>query len=68
MPVRPRPFTQICTQCNWIRTFAPASDALVVGRDIAAHCPKCQSKQLRCVAPSALALVSSRLKRLLNLE
>lgn len=66
MPVRPRPFTQMCTECNWAQTFVPASDALVVGRDIAAQCPKCQSGQLRCAAPSTLALIASRLKRLLS--
>ncbi|MPS82273.1 MAG: hypothetical protein E2591_29845 [Achromobacter sp.] len=66
MPVRPRPFTQICSECNWTQTFAPASDALVVGRDIAAHCPKCQSRQLQCMAPSTPALIAGWLKRLLS--
>lgn len=66
MPVRPRPFTLICIECNWTRTFAPISDALADGRDIVTHCPKCQSRQLRCVAPSTPALIASWLKRLLS--
>lgn len=46
MPVRPAPFTLICPHCRWQRSFHPASDALVIGRDIVAECPKCGSVDL----------------------
>lgn len=62
MPVRPKPFTQVCSQCNWSKTFAPASDALIAGHDIATQCPRCGSKELKFREPSVLALLSSRLK------
>ena len=40
MPIKPRPFTFICEDCNWKKTIAPRSYALMPG-DWFATCPKC---------------------------
>lgn len=73
MPVRPAPFTLICPHCRWQRSFHPASDALVIGRDTVAECPKCGSVDLErqratAIEESSLALSTliSRATRLMG--
>jgi len=65
MPVRTKPFTQACPQCNWSKTSAPVSDVLIAGRDIATQCPRCGAKALKIHEASAFAVLISRVKRLL---
>ncbi|HAP26977.1 MAG TPA: hypothetical protein DCR74_15440 [Achromobacter sp.] len=65
MPFRPKPFTQVCPQCSWSKTFAPVSDVLIPGRDIATQCPRCNSKALKIEKASVLARMSGRVRRLL---
>lgn len=64
MPVRPAPLTLICPHWRWQRSFHPASDALVIGRDTVAECPKCDSVDLerkRATVVEKLALVERTL-------
>lgn len=46
MPIKPRPFTFVCEDCNWKKTIAPRSDALMPG-DWFATCPRCGSTALK---------------------
>lgn len=46
MPIKPRPFTFVCEDCNWKKTIAPRSDALMPG-DWFVTCPKCGSTALK---------------------
>lgn len=41
MPIRPKPFTIVCAHCRWSRAFHPRSDALRLGIDTVAECPRC---------------------------
>ncbi|RXN86729.1 hypothetical protein C7R54_17540 [Achromobacter aloeverae] len=66
MPIRPRPFTLACRLCNWSHTFAPRSDAFVVGLDTETHCPRCGAAELRMRQPSLINLLSSKLKTLIS--
>ncbi len=46
MPIKPRPFTYVCSECGWKKTVAPQSDALRPGEWFE-QCPKCGSEGLK---------------------
>lgn len=55
MPIRPQPCTYSCKQCNWKKTVAPSSDALLPGEHFGA-CPVCASTSIERRAPTMLEL------------
>ncbi|MFG0632974.1 hypothetical protein [Pseudomonas sp. xss_2] len=43
MPIAPPPFTLVCQNCSWKKTFLPASDVLLLNHDWFTHCPSCDT-------------------------
>lgn len=46
MPIKPKPFTLVCEDCNWKKTIAPRGDALRP-EDLFVVCPRCGSTDLK---------------------
>jgi Zn finger protein HypA/HybF involved in hydrogenase expression len=60
MPIKPRPFTFVCEDCNWKKTVAPRSDALAAGEWFSA-CPKCGGTALKMRAAGLLEAAAAEL-------
>ncbi|PNF99741.1 hypothetical protein CXK98_17575 [Stutzerimonas kunmingensis] len=63
MPVQPHPFTFVCTRCSWKKTTIPRSDALVVGRDWFAQCPRCGNESVSYGRASQREVFRARLEQ-----
>ncbi|WAD28718.1 hypothetical protein OS670_13235 [Pseudomonadaceae bacterium T75] len=63
MPVQPHPFTFVCPRCSWKETTFPQSDALVVGRDWFAHCPRCGNESIDHGPASQREIFMARLEQ-----
>lgn len=66
MPIPPRPFTLICSQCTWQKTIAPKSDVLLPGRDWFSTCPQCTHPELERRNASQQDLLRLRLAQFLG--
>lgn len=67
MPIRPKPTSYRCHQCNWSKTVAPKSDALGPG-DWFSTCPACGSAKLeQRPAYSVEVMLSTMLQRIRGL-
>lgn len=53
MPIKPRPLTFVCRDCQWKKTVAPRSDALGVG-EYFTQCPRCTSMAIKVFAAGFL--------------
>ena len=53
MPIKPKPFTLVCEDCNWKKTIAPRSDALRPSEWFMV-CPRCGSTDLKMRAAGGL--------------
>ncbi|MCQ4230125.1 hypothetical protein M8P87_09690 [Pseudomonas stutzeri] len=68
MPRQPHPFTFMCNRCSWTKTTIPLSDALVIGRDWFAQCPKCGNESLKHVPASQREILKARLEQFFRLH
>jgi len=62
--IKPKPKTYKCTSCNWQKTVAPSSDALVPGFDHYEECPKCGNENLETRAASSIDVALDQFKNI----
>ncbi len=65
MPVRPKPMSYKCPNCNWQITTHPNSDALAPG-DYYDECPHCQCKELEVAQASWMEVIRKQFRGPIN--
>lgn len=63
--IKPNPITYTCPACNWSKTIAPQSDALMPNDDIT-QCPKCGNQQLTIERADIFAKTKAELSNMLS--
>jgi transcription elongation factor Elf1 len=63
--IKPYPTTYTCPQCNWSKTVAPQSDALMPNDEIT-QCPKCGHQDISAEPALVFAAIKAELSNKLS--